>query len=102
MKRKALIMALLLSLAEMPAAVAQVADMRAISRQRGFKAYRAGNAAPAVSYRGRETENAEKVRPRAETAPVVRKEENDQRDQTAEFEKYIAENPHVLPDIPER
>ena len=85
---------------------AQVVDMRAFSRQRGYKAYQGkppvsfSVVSPSVPQR-RENENIGERNPPAsgETSEAAGNQNVPSDDQTEEFLKYIEENPHVKPDI---
>lgn len=85
---------------------AQVIDMRAYSRQRGFKAYRAKVPAPTQSRQA--AADAGQNRPAAAQADNAQSGESKKPDdkksagssaQTAEMQEYIRNNPHVRPDI---
>ena len=86
-----------------PPVSAQVVDMRAFSRRRGYKAYQARKAVPrpsAVPQRAENVKEEKKDVPSVEpvSGPVEQKS-GERDDQTEEFLKYIEENPHVKPDI---
>lgn len=80
---------------------AQVVDMRAYSRQRGFKAYRAET--PAQKRRvvpaQKRTEEAKEKDQNGESEKGGGKNAPDSAAQTAEMQEYIRNNPHVRPDI---
>ena len=88
-------------------ASAQVIDMRAVSRQRGFRAYQPQERAhpvyrqPAVA--PQEAKPAEIAVQTEEDTPVPQTKssapERKKTDQTEEMKQYIATNPHVRPDI---
>jgi len=83
---------------------AQVMDMRAFSRQRGFKAYQAKS----VTRPQRQQIGAENIRSQQSQTPVadgtvLQKQDlsktEQKTDQTDEIQQYIANNPQVKPDI---
>ena len=93
-------------------ASAQVMDMRAFSRQRGFKAYQPQAAQTTQSVSRRTTAVAARentpAQDREQSAEIPVSQTKDgrpsapaqkQTDQTEEMKRYIATNPHVKPDI---
>ena len=103
MKEKFFFLIVLGVLTAFPPVSAQVVDMRAFSRRRGYKAYQARKAVPRPSVVPQRAENVKEERkdvPSAEqvSGPVERKS-GERDDQTEEFLKYIEENPHVKPDV---
>jgi len=104
MKKKCLLSALLFFFIGMSSGTAQIADMRAYSRQRGFKAYQAGqNGRTAVSGTiGRKQSGDSAVEKKEAAAKPLEKKQSvskDQPDQTDEIQQYIEDNPQVKPDI---
>ena len=114
MKIKLLMLSVLLSFFAF-AAEAQVMDMRAYSRQRGFKAYQphqsqvqqrsaAGRGGHSRS-QGKKASSAGSANEDAGDSSNVTDErkvaasETKKSDQTEEMQKYIADNPQVKPDI---
>ena len=110
MKIKLLTLSFLLSLFCAFSVVAQVIDMRAYSRQHGFKAYQPRQTSAPIRSRGQEnasrrqreavvpaddSEGSENVEKKEKEAVADKK----QKDQTEEMQKYIADNPQVRPDI---
>lgn len=84
---------------------AQVVDMRAYSRQHGFKAYRAKASAPAQNRQATPTAGQNRQAVPAENAQAGESGKSDDKKsagssaQTAEMREYIQNNPHVRPDI---
>ena len=82
-------------------------DVRAYSRQRGFKAYTAHTSQPAryvaAQSSSRSASFAKQKKETAETekasAAADEKTADKKTDQTDEMKKYIEDNPHVKPDI---
>ena len=108
MKMNCLILAASLLFAQASQTAAQGVDVRALSRQRGARAYQTGRNGSGSAYRRTVLQRtdagyAEKKNGRlsSESADTLKKKDEKKDDQTAEFEKYIAEHPHVLPDIQE-
>ena len=105
--KKSLILAFFLFLLTVSSVMAQVFDVRAFSRQRGFRAYQSGQSPIQNIQRPIErpqqetiTEPAsEKEENSAKTVRQPAKKEEKQSDQTDEFLKYIKQNPQVNPDI---
>ena len=97
--KRCCLLSFLLILTLVPAAFAQVMDMRAFSRQRGFSAYQAKRAyaprqAVVPASPKKELKDDEKNPKEQPQNEEIKKEE-----QTKEMQDYIANNPHVLPDI---
>lgn len=84
---------------------AQVVDMRAYSRQRGFKAYRAKSPALVQNRQAASAAGQNRQAAPAENAQAGESEKSDDKKsagssaQTAEMREYIQNNPHVRPDI---
>lgn len=84
---------------------AQVVDMRAYSRQRGFKAYRAKTPAPVQKRQAAPAAGQNRQAVPAGNAQVGESGKSDNKKsadslaQTAEMREYIQNNPHVRPDI---
>ena len=88
----------------MSSGTAQIVDMRAYSRQRGFKAYQAGQNGRAVvsGTIGRKQAGDSAIEKKeAAVKPVEKKRpvSKEQPDQTDEIQQYIEDNPQVKPDI---
>lgn len=103
MKITGLILAAVFILADISTACAQVVDMRAYSRQRGFKAYSshqsAGYAAARQPVRSASAVKQKKETAESEKKGAVEKSSGKNADQTDEMKEYIENNPHVKPDI---
>ena len=89
-----------------PDVQAQVVDMRAFSRQRGYRAYQGVGTIlkpvvnPVVESRPDDGSGERRKLPVAEkTLNAATTENRTEEDQTEEFLKYIEENPHVKPDV---
>ena len=81
---------------------AQSFDMRAYSRQRGFKAYQVKSSFPVQSKVNSSAPIGEKqaqYSARKEKADESEKTNKTSSDQTQEMQEYIKNNPHVQPDI---
>lgn len=84
---------------------AQVVDMRAYSRQRGFKAYRAKAPAPVQNRQAASAAGQNRQAAPAENAQAGESGKSDDKKsagssaQTEEMREYIRNNPHVLPDV---
>ena len=84
---------------------AQVVDMRAYSRQRGFKAYRAKSPALVQNRQAASAAGQNRQTTPAENAQAGEAEKSDDKKsagssaQTAEMREYSQNNPHVRPDI---
>ena len=104
MKKKCLLPALLFFFIGTFLETDRVVDMRAYSRQRGFKAYQAGqNGRAAVSGAIGRKQSGDSAIGKKEAAvkPVEKKQpvSKEQSDQTDEIQQYIEDNPQVRPDI---
>ena len=93
-------------------AFAQVVDMRAYSRQHGFKAYQGTSSAhktvarrqadrpvktPSAAEKKRIVPSESETIPREQNEPV--KNDKTDADQTDEMRRYIQDNPQVIPDL---
>ena len=104
MIRKFLILGFFLVVCGSVPSMAQVIDVRAYSRQRGFKAYQgkpygmpvAQPVKPDNPASGSLQESQQKVVSDESTKTPVH---NEKTDQTEEMQEYIKNNPHVKPDI---
>ncbi len=77
---------------------ARVVDVRAYSRQRGFKAYKAGPVSmPTVKRKA--VQNSAETAKQQPGESTEKKEQSSQSAQTQEMQEYIQNNPHVRPDI---
>ena len=101
MKRKCLLSALWFFFVGMPLGAAETVDMRAYSRQRGFKAYQAGQNRPSSAVIGRKRSGDTAVEKKEVEKTVEKKQpaSKEQSDQTDEIQQYIEDNPQVKPDI---
>lgn len=106
--KRCILFSILFVLAVIPDAFAQVVDVRAFSRQRGFKAYQVKQTKQVP--RRKVIVEKTPVSPKSdakdnETTQETTQDEQPQNDnwsrrnQTKEIQDYIAKNPHVLPDI---
>lgn len=78
---------------------AQMVDMRAYSRQRGFKAYKSGSVSKPTVKRKAVQNSAETAKQKHPGESTGKKEQPSQSAQTQEMQEYIQNNPHVRPDI---
>ena len=101
MKKKAILLFLAM-LTGVPTVSAQVMDMRAFSRQRGFRAYQAKplrKQTVAPQQRGSNENSSLQSREAVSDEAKETSKSEEKVDQTNEIEQYIANNPQVKPDI---
>ena len=82
----------------------QVVDVRAFSRQRGFKAYQSKQThqrQQRISLPRKSIAASQEIENKNETTKnvPVRNDKGDNENQTKEMQEYIENNPHVKPDI---
>ena len=104
MIRKFLILGFFLVVCGSVPSMAQVIDVRAYSRQRGFKAYQGKPYGMPVAQPVKPDSPANSLLQESQQKAVVAESaqmpvRNEKADQTEEMQEYIKNNPHVKPDI---
>ena len=102
--KKSLLLAFLALLINMPPAFSQVIDMRAFSRQRGFRAYQPQDLSLQKQSSQRQSGDEDRARSQKKKNASGEKKDHSQKtvepiNQTDEIQQYIGNNPQVIPDI---